>query len=82
MQFHQTDPVLITAGEDGTAKLWDLAGSSLTTSGTTEKQRLSQPRTSGGIIDIEVVDVQFSIANFYLNIFSHYILFAVIRAQF
>jgi WD40 repeat protein len=26
MQFHPVEPVLITASEDGTAKLWNLGG--------------------------------------------------------
>lgn len=29
MQFHPVEPVLITAGEDGTAKLWHLNGAAV-----------------------------------------------------
>ncbi|CAJ0595203.1 unnamed protein product [Cylicocyclus nassatus] len=36
MQFHPVEPVLITAGEDGTAKLWNLDGTKEKSGGTTE----------------------------------------------
>ncbi|KAK6011404.1 WD domain, G-beta repeat protein, partial [Ostertagia ostertagi] len=36
MQFHPVEPVLITAGEDGTAKLWNLDGAKEKSGSTSE----------------------------------------------
>lgn len=61
MQFHPVEPVLITASEDGTAKLWNLNSSSVggssksgSGSGSDGSGKASQfPQPATGIIDIE-----------------------------
>ncbi|KAI1717037.1 striatin [Ditylenchus destructor] len=57
MQFHPLQPVLITASEDGTAKLWDLnaAGSG---TGTIKGEGVSKsqiPQPTTGIVDVEPI---------------------------
>jgi striatin 1/3/4 len=49
IQFHPVEPVLITASEDGTAKLWNLNDSKLTDANKAQANNLS------GIVDIEPV---------------------------
>uniref|UniRef100_A0A183BYV3 WD_REPEATS_REGION domain-containing protein n=1 Tax=Globodera pallida TaxID=36090 RepID=A0A183BYV3_GLOPA len=57
MQFHPVEPVLITASEDGTAKLWDLSHSSVV-GGTGAKNEggggaAKTAQSATGIVDIE-----------------------------
>uniref|UniRef100_A0AC34R471 Striatin n=1 Tax=Panagrolaimus sp. JU765 TaxID=591449 RepID=A0AC34R471_9BILA len=49
LQFHPVEPVLITAGEDGTAKLWNLSDAK------TNDFAKSQANSPSGITDIEPV---------------------------
>uniref|UniRef100_A0A914I4P5 Striatin N-terminal domain-containing protein n=1 Tax=Globodera rostochiensis TaxID=31243 RepID=A0A914I4P5_GLORO len=55
MQFHPVEPVLITASEDGTAKLWDLSHSSVVggTGAKNEGGGVKTAQSATGIVDIE-----------------------------
>uniref|UniRef100_A0A7E4W249 Striatin domain-containing protein n=1 Tax=Panagrellus redivivus TaxID=6233 RepID=A0A7E4W249_PANRE len=50
IQFHPVEPVLITASEDGTAKLWNLAENK-----ANEPQKGAQITGAAGIMDVEPV---------------------------
>uniref|UniRef100_A0A915E510 Striatin N-terminal domain-containing protein n=1 Tax=Ditylenchus dipsaci TaxID=166011 RepID=A0A915E510_9BILA len=62
MQFHPMEPVLVTASEDGTAKLWDLSGShaggtikSNSGDGAAGLSKAAQNPPSTGIVDVEPI---------------------------
>lgn len=53
MQFHPVEPVLITASEDGTAKLWDLTLGAPT--GKPQQQQHQGTQAGSGVVDIEPI---------------------------
>jgi striatin 1/3/4 len=59
MQFHPIEPVLITASEDGTAKLWNLngchSGGTIKTNSCDGMPGLSKAQTAAGIVDVEPI---------------------------